>query len=55
MTKSSDVHERLRSLLLTAAKVREPRLHGSFAPPDAIGPTSPHHADYRRLSRAAAL
>ena len=46
---------RRRHLLLTAAKVRESRLEGPFALLNAIGPTSPQHPDYRRLSRATAL
>jgi hypothetical protein len=46
---------RRKHLLLTAAKVRETRLEGPFALLNAIGPTSPQHADYRRLSRATAL
>jgi hypothetical protein len=46
---------RRKHLLLTAAKVHESRLDGPFALLNAIGPTSPQHPDYRRLSRAAAL
>ena len=46
---------RRRHLLITAAKVRESRLEGPFALLNAIGPTSPQHPDYRRLSQAAAL
>ena len=46
---------RRKHLLLTAARVRESRLEGPYALLNAIGPATPQHPDYLRLSRAAAL
>jgi hypothetical protein len=46
---------RRKHLLLTSARVRESRLEGPLARLNAIGPATPLHPDYRRLSRARAL
>ena len=46
---------RRKHLLLTASRIREERLAGPLGLLNAIGPATPQHPDYRRLSRAAPL